>query len=463
MSSWDRVPYPQLLKLQDRLVREQVEHAVGPFSPYWKKRLADLGRAASSVDTVAALATLAPVGERDVSPSGDPAGMAALVLQATEGGFALHAKGPDLRRAMRLRLTRPDAYRRVVDNETKPTSYVWSGLGFRYPLASTRADLDVVARTGARLWRVLGLSGNDALLSAVPLATTTEHVGLTYAALAAGAPALFTGPQVDEVVAASRLAPPTVLAVSSADAAATVTAVAEAGGSLERLSTLLLVGAPTPEEREGSRQALAAAGLGAQVLAVHAPAGARVLWAECRESGGATGLHTYPDHDVVQLVDPETGDPATDAGEVVLTQLGLHGSAMLRWRTGDVVPGPLEIAPCPSCGRTVPRLAGVARSALVLGGDRGRALDLRSVAGALSGRADVDDWRVVIGGRRRDGRGQVVVHLATSADPGEVAVGAAADVRAVAGLLPTQLVATSLEELERLPGEPLTRRILLRR
>jgi hypothetical protein len=446
--------------MQDRLVRDQVRHAVAPFSPYWKSRLAQLGTAAGSIDSVAKLETVPAVGERDVSPNADPGGMAALVLQAGEGGFALHAAGPTLRRALRLRLTRRDAYRRLVETDTKPTTYLWSGLGFRYPLASTRGDLDAVARAGARMWSVLGLEASDALLSAVPLGQTVEHVGLQYAALAAGAPAMFAGDDPADVVATARLAPPAVLAVQSFAAAAIVSALVDADAAT-RLRTVVLVGMPTDAERAAATEALGDHATGVTVLAVHAPAGARVLWAECREAGADGGLHTYPDLDVVQLVDPETGEPAADGGEVVLTQLQLRGSAMLRWRTGDLTASRIDATTCVGCGRTVPRLRDVHRAALVLASDDGRALDLRSLAGALAGRADVDDWRVVLQRRARDGRTQVVVQVATAADPGQVAAGAAGDVRSLAGVLPTQMVVG--EELpEAVSGEALTPRIVVR-
>ena len=90
-----------------------------------------------------------------------------------------------------------------------------------------------------------------------------------------------------------------------------------AAGAAERLQTLLLVGAPTDAERAAAQDA---AGAEVTVRSVHAPAGARLLWAECREAGAAGGLHTYPDLDLVQLVDPESGDNTTEGGEVVLTQ-----------------------------------------------------------------------------------------------------------------------------------------------
>lgn len=456
MASWDRMSSGRLAGVQDRLVREQVRHAVAPFSPYWRRRLAELGRSADSIDTVARLATLPAAGERDVSPAGDPAGMAALVLQAGERGFALHAGGPQLRRALALRLVRPDAYRRVVETDTRPTSYVWAGLGFRFLIASTRGDLDVLARTGARLWRVLGLTGDDALLSALPVAATTQHVGLAYAALAAGAPAMFPGDDTATVAMTSRLAPPTVVAVPAAAAAGAVNALVDAGAAFERVTTLLVVGAPSGAERAAATEAVAAVAPRAGVLAVHAPDGARLLWGECRASAGSTGFHTYPDHEVVQLVDPETAEPAADDGEVVLTQLRMHGSALLRWRTADVALGPIDATPCPGCGRRVPRVT-VRRSPLVRTTDDGRTVDLRCVAGALTGRPDIDDWRIVVGDH-----GDVVVYIATAGDPRGATAAAAADVRALAGVS-TELAATGRDGLALVSGERLTRRIMLRR
>jgi len=461
VASWDRLSQRQQGKLRDELVRVQVR-AVGSASSYWKQRFEALGRAPSTIATVTALASVPAVGERDVSPHGDPAAMAGLVLHGAERLFALHTSGPQLRRAFRLRATRSPAYRQVVEAETKPTSYVWSGLGFRYPLASTRGDLDAIARAGARMWRVLGLTADDSLLSAVAVRATPEHQALHYAALAAGAPAVFPGDGISDVVAAARLAPPTVLAVETGAAPAVVAALG-AAGVLARLTTLLLVGAPSDEERVLATEALYDAGVsGAVALGVHAPAGARVLWAECRESQGATGLHTYPDLDVVQVVDADAGEHLeAGRGELVLTQVGMRGSALLRWRTADLVDG-VDVGPCSGCGRTVARVLATQRQALVITTDTGRVLDLRALTGALSGRGDIDDWRVVIGGRSRDDRGQVVVHLAPREDPGEAAVGAAADIRAGAGMLPSQLVVRTAEELAELQGTTVTQRVLSR-
>jgi phenylacetate-coenzyme A ligase PaaK-like adenylate-forming protein len=203
------------------------------------------------------------------------------------------------------------------------------------------------------------------------------------------------------------------------------------------------------------------------VLTAHVPDGHRLLWSDCRESGGSTGLHTYPDLEVVQLVDAETGEAGVDTGpfEVVITQLAMRGTALLRWRTGDLADAVVE-DPCPSCGRTVPRVLGLRPAALVPMLDLRsgtRPVDVRGVSAALVGRADVSDWRVVLSRSERDDADEVLVHVVASAevDPAEVAVAVARDVRAAAGLLPTQVVVSETGELPA-GGSALSPRVLSR-
>jgi phenylacetate-CoA ligase len=456
--SWDRrTPKQQQADLA-RALKAQVVHAVGPFSPYWKARFAALGTTATAAATPAGLAALPAVGERDVCPEGDGAAAAALVLQSGEAGWAVHTDGPQLRRALVNRVLRPASYRAVVEADTRTTSFVEAGLGVRFPVASTRSDLDVVARAGARLWRVLGLKRADVVVAAVPLTRTASLQALELGALAAGTPAMFPGDDVDDVARGLGLLPATVLVLLPGDAARMVDDLDEAGGHLADVRTVLLLGAPSDDERAETAEALVRAGLNPTVLAAHAPEGHRLLWGECRPGAG---LHSYPDLDVVHLVDPETGAPA-EQGEVVVTQLGMRGSALLRWRTGDLAEG-LDAGRCPSCHRSVTRVMGLERGALVptLALRTGtRAVDLRGVTAALEGRADVVDWRVLVGPSARDGADEVLVHVLPhhDEDPSDLAVGIARDVRAAAGLLPSQVVVDDVLPV----GSQLTHRVLLR-
>ena len=470
MADWDRRTSEQRTKQQEALVRAQVVDVIGPFSPWWRARLKALGQTATAAGSLEGLQRLPAAGERDVCPDGDPTGAAALVVQAGESGFALHAAGPVLRKALVNRLVRPGSYRAVVEADTRPTSFVWAGLGLRFPVASTRSDLDVIARAGARLWQVLGLRSADVVVSALPTVPTAATQALTLGALGAATPLLSPGDNPVAVEEALRLVPATVLALASSTAGATLAELVDAGAALSTLSTVLLVGAPYDDERAAVRDALTRAGVpqSCLVLAAHVPDGHRLMWAECRQSAGRTGLHTYPDLEVVQLIDPETGEASSRTGspqEVVVTQLGLRGSALVRWRTGDVADS-VQDAACSGCGRTVPRVTGLRAGALVPPQHLRagvRAVDVRALAGALEGRADVTDWRVLLGPSTRDGADEVLVYVVptAAADPAEVAVAVARDLRLAAGLLPTQVLLVADAELPH-EGVALSRRVLLR-
>ena len=76
------------------------------------------------------------------------------------------------------------------------------------------------------------------------------------------------------------------------------------------------------------------------------------------ECGQAEGVHlTVEDHAVLELVDPDTGDPIEledgASGELVWTHLRREASPLLRYRSGDLAH--LWISPC-RCGRSSPRI-----------------------------------------------------------------------------------------------------------
>ena len=455
MPAWDRMSSAALRKQREKLVLAQLRDAVGPFSPFWRERFQAMGLKPATVKA-ADFDRLPAVGERDVCTDGDPASAAKLVLQATEVGYALHAEGPALRKAFGKRLVSRGAYRMQVEADTRPTTYGWTGHGLRFPVASTRSDLDVIARAGARLWQVIGLDRSDVVVDAYSLDSTPTRVALDLAAVASATPAFRAGSDPAEVLAAVRLLQPTVLITTPAECTDLLEELATSGADLSRLKTLVLVGAPTADDRRAAVQALgdAAAASDAVVVAVYAPSGARVLWGECRESaraGRPTGFHTYPDLDLVELADAHSGEisaqPSDEPRELVLTQLGLRGSALVRWRTGDLVEGRIDESTCGSCGRTVARVPSDLRSGALVSdftprGGRATRVDLRAVSGALAGRGDVSAWQVELRRSPRSGGDELLVHIAPieSADPAEAAVGVARDVKAAAGLLPTQVV-----------------------
>ena len=78
--------------------------------------------------------------------------------------------------------------------------------------------------------------------------------------------------------------------------------------------------------------------------------------AECPEA--RDGLHVQEDHFLVEVIDPDTGDPVPDGtdGELVFTTLTKEALPLLRYRTGDIAS--LTRERC-ACGRTFARMSAV--------------------------------------------------------------------------------------------------------
>jgi len=77
------------------------------------------------------------------------------------------------------------------------------------------------------------------------------------------------------------------------------------------------------------------------VLATYGFTEARQAWAECPfpQDHPSPGYHLYPDMGVIEVVEPQTGEPLPpgETGEIVFTPLDARGTVVLRYRTGDFV------------------------------------------------------------------------------------------------------------------------------
>jgi phenylacetate-CoA ligase len=75
--------------------------------------------------------------------------------------------------------------------------------------------------------------------------------------------------------------------------------------------------------------------------------------AECRVA--RNGLHVHEDHFLVEVIDPDSGEPVPEhaEGELVFTTLTKEAQPLIRYRTGDI--GSVTTEPC-RCGRTMARI-----------------------------------------------------------------------------------------------------------
>lgn len=241
---------------------------------------------------------------------------------------------------------RPSAGRRL-ESRYKPVHWV---IQAGVPVGSSATDLDRLARLGARLLGRAGVGGTDVLVGMLPAGPDLAYWQVVLGARHAGVSAIHL-PPLPAVHDVAGLAP-TVLSGRPLDLVRLLEGARAAGRPLSGVRTLLAVG----EHLEPGLRARLASLLdapGAAVVAAWAPPGVRSLWGECR---GGTELHTWPDAEVLELVDPLFGTPVGPGadGEVVWTPLGWHGTVMLRLRTG--VYAALVEGRCASCGRAGPRL-----------------------------------------------------------------------------------------------------------
>jgi phenylacetate-coenzyme A ligase PaaK-like adenylate-forming protein len=178
------------------------------------------------------------------------------------------------------------------------------------------------------------------------------------------------------------------------------------------------------------------------------------------ECGSGPGLHlTVADHAVLEVVDPETGDPRPledgVQGELVWTHLRREASPLLRYRSRDLAT--VWTAPCP-CGRTTPRILIHGRADDML---RVKAVNVfpSAVGTLLGGRPDLGRWAIVAEGDPIE-RLRVHVEAPPAADLSALAqqlrreLGATFEVvRAPIGGMPIGELKTRL--VYRLPGDEL--------
>lgn len=309
---------------KDRELVEYLLHDVALHAPVVRQRLAGaLGN--NRLKSADDLARLAPMALADVTDPG------ALVLR------------PRLPRRSKGALGMERAY--------KPVHWlVQEGV----PIGSSASDVERLGALSARWLSAAGVRTDDVLVGFLPAGPHLPYWQLVLGAMRLGVSAVFV-PPVPTVGDVARLRP-TVLVGRPYDLARLLgdrSASSAAAAWRSRVRLLVAAGEPLDDAMRGRLRDLLVAPDGA-VVSAWAPPGVRAMWWECP---GGTALHTWPDAELVQIVDPLSGTPAPPGadGEVVWTALGWHGTVMVRLRTG--VMASLDPGPCRACKAEGPLLS----------------------------------------------------------------------------------------------------------
>lgn len=422
---WDRRSAAEQQRVA-ALAMAQWLPAATTFSSYWADRAQHLGLVPDTLTSLTDLARFPSVREADVRGVGGT-GSPALLMRPTQEQVKARATSRTLVSiAGAIRRDGGDGERRAVLEEYKPIHVHRGGADDDLAIAYSRSDLDRLHRTGARAAHVLGLDDADYVVSAVPAGPRLEWWGVYHLALGASILALHprgSGDPLERVVDSFSLVPATVVAVPVDEAMALAAIMVDHGVEATRVHTVLTVGPPPDDEtRQGILEAWRAAGAAERdlvVRAVFAPPEARAVWAEPRQ--GPTGLITYPDLEVLEVVDAITGEPTDGPGDLTLTTLGWHGTALLRFQTGVYVDG-IDTSPCPVSGITTPRIVGTVVERAwqpVIAAPDGvvRHFDFRTAGAAVAATPGVEAWRIELRPpTSRLGHDRVIVEIAGRVD-----------------------------------------------
>lgn len=444
---WDRRSPEEHRRVAERALAQWLPAATS-FSAYWADRAREMGVESGSLSSPDDLARFAPVREADVRAAGGP-GAPGLLMRPTQAQVRARAASSTLFGiGRRLRRDGREGERRAVLEEYKPVHVHRGGVDDDLAIAYSRTDLDRMHRCGARAARVLGLDDADYLVSAVPAGPRLDFWGIYHLALGASILALHprgSNDELDRVVDSFPLVPATVVAVRLDEAVQLAALLVEHDVEAPRVHTVVTVGPPPDDQtRDAIREAWRAAGATESdlvVRALFAPPEARTLWAEPRPE--PTGLVTFPDLEWLEVVDGLTGEVSDDGGDLTVTTMGWHGTALVRFQTGTYVEG-IDRTPCPASGITAPRVVGpvVERAwqpdVTDAAGQVGH-FDFRTAGALLAHVPGIEAWRIELHGpTAEDPYDGALIEVAGEVDPGDLEE-VAAQIERDAGLAPYEI------------------------
>jgi phenylacetate-CoA ligase len=365
-SRWQTLDRETARLLQGRQLHRFLRDCVLPFSAHYRNVFAEHGLTANNIRSVEDLRKIPFSSKQDLLPTPDEPRRS---LQ-----FALipdpHVLSKRLAVIGRALLRGRSRVKDELDREWRPTFMTATtgrstdSVSFLY----TQHDLHNLAVDGGRIAEIAGVTREERMLNMFPFAPHLAFWCMHYAGVNHNTFTLSTGGgkcmgTEGNIKAILKLKPHVLVAMPTFIYHVLQQAIDE-NARMEGVRLICLGGEKVPD---GMRRKLSAmcAQLGSpnvRVIATYGFTEAKLAFTECPFPPGETptGYHLYPDMGIVEVVNPETGEPVPDGvgGEIVWTPINARGTVVLRYRTGDHIEHGITWDPCPCCGRRMPRLMG---------------------------------------------------------------------------------------------------------
>ena len=417
--NWDRRSPEEYRDRQARRLREFLSRQILPFSPYYRQVFREAGLGPDSIRSVDDLTKLPFTSKDTIAPTADdPDRPRQIFLHPTPELIRAHwPKSAQLRLLMTKWLRGEDAVRRQLSDEYRPVSVFFTTGRSSLPTAFllSKYDLDLLEEVGRRIVEVSGINAqNDKVVSVFPYAPHLAFWQVYYVGVGSGVFALNTGGGkvmgTDGILQSILKIRPSYLVGIPGYVYHLLREAQARSLDLSFIKGLALGGdAATPGYRVRVKELLESMGATSpQVASVLGFTEARKCWTECQGEADA-GFHTYPDLEIIEVVDPDTGQPVGDGetGELVYTGLDGRGSCVLRYRTGDLLVGGATWKECPHCGRRVLRMSSHLERVsnlknFQLSKVKGTLVNLNQFKEVLDNDDRVEEWQLVIKKRNDD-------------------------------------------------------------
>jgi len=439
----------ELTALRNERLQRQMRYQLYAFAPFYRRRIDEAGIGPDGISKVEDLVKLPPVDRAVLSERLDQFSLRPTRRLIQRWGASSQLMSVSMEMVMH-------GSRRselLVRNEYEPVHWLETAgtTGNAIKISLSKRDLTVLGEQGRRMLQIAGVQPEDRIVNLLPSAASGGFWTTWLGGVSLGVEQSALGP-IEPYQGFDHLNQGKGSVLIS-DAGLALAMLQAAWQPPPSLRTIIL--APRPNNSAEVDALRAAAGAGVNVVSTYHFAEGRAVWSECAEGKAAGGFHTFPDLDIVEVVDPETGRPADpdNGGELVFTGLEQRGTAVARYRPGDMVGG-IQSAPCPYCGRLADRIMGPVRR---MGGsvriqvatDAPVEIDRVALQSALN-HPDLAAWQVQVskmdGGR--NGLDDVLVLYRPKAqkDPGVLAVELEALLRKKLGLVATQFILSDVPE-----------------
>lgn len=410
----------ELRSIQNKKLHNFINYHVYPFSPYYKKLFDEHKIDPRKIKTVDDLKHIPFTSKEDFASSKEnPNAFREFILQPDQEKIKkawpmsklLGLKAQSLfegKTSVKQKLAydyRPVFMTFTTGTTSNPTPFVY-----------TKKDFDNMNISGARMMELFNINEDDKVMNIFPFAPHLAFWQVFCGGLTSGHFTFHTGGgraigTEGNLAALDRIKPAMLLGVPSYIYHIIRTA-HERGMDLSFVNRVVL-GAARVTTPFKQRLALLLEQMGAKDVKIFGTYGfteARCAWAESPSPiDQSTGYHIYPDKEIFEIIDPETGEavPEGHDGEIVYTGIDSSGSVVIRYRTGDYAKGGIIWTPCSHSGRTVPRLSSdITRlsdtKSMQLSKVKGSLVNFNHFAMALSDIPEIIEWQLEISKRNND-------------------------------------------------------------